>query len=373
MIDKMRIGIDFHSAEDEGSGNCVYIRNLVDGLIQKSQEDEFFLYVTDRTHNYYKRFEDVNNVHLCSIGSTNFLIRFIVLGIKTFINKIDLLFVQYAAPFVYRGKLVVTVHDISFIHFPNCFNKLELFYHNILIPINIKRAYKVLTVSEFSRQDIIKHYLVPDNKVKAISNGVNRIFKSMPDLEKARAVLNGYNIFGKFILFVGRINSRKNVIALIKAFNNLKNSSKISHKLIIIGKNDFLSEVIKNEIKNCLHKNEIIMLGYVLEEHLPSFYNLADLFVYPSLYEGFGLPVLEAMSCGCPVITSKNSSLPEVAGAAGILIDPLNVEELANAMMKVINNSEFRKDMVKKGIEHAGKFSWEKAAQETLEVFRSYC
>jgi glycosyltransferase involved in cell wall biosynthesis len=366
----MRIGIDFHTAEREGSGNCTYIRNLVESLIKIDKENEYFLYITNINYPYYKRFRKDGNVYLCSTKSNNPFIRIPLLGIRTFIDKIDILHVLYIAPPIHRGKLVLTIHDVSFLHFPECFRKLENIRQKILIPGNIKKADKVLTISKHSKKDITENYNVTDNKVKITYLGVKTIFKAVENLKDKSEFLKEHGICGKFIFFLGRIDARKNIFALIKAFMSLKQQKQIPYQLVIAGKKDFLTKSMQKEIDMSNYKKDIIFAGYLSEETLPIFYNFAEVFVYPSLYEGFGLPCLEAMACGCPVISSNCSSIPEVVGDAGILTDPCDVDKLASAIYKVVSNRELKLKMKKKGLQQAEKFKWENTARETLEIYK---
>ena len=178
-----------------------------------------------------------------------------------------------------------------------------------------------------------------------------------------------YSITGSFILFVGNISPRKNILALLQAFNKLKKRG-IKHKLVIAGKKDQRYEQVLKTLNELNLGGEVIFTGYVPEEDLPKLYNAADLFVYPSLYEGFGLPILEAMACGTPVVASNVSSLPEVAGDAGLLVNPQDVDALTNAMYKVLTDDKLKESLIDKGLERAKFFSWEKTARETLEVYK---
>jgi len=366
----MRIGIDFHSAEREGSGNCTYIRNLVEKLVIIDKENEHFLYVTDINYPYYEKFKNIKNAHLYMIRLSNPFVRIPLLGIRTFIDKIDILHVQYVSPPIHRGKLVITIHDISFLHFPECFRKFERFRQRILIPINIRKADKILTVSKYSQEDIMKNYNVLRSKVIVTYDGVKPIFKTLNNLAGTDKILGSYKISEKFILFVGRIDVRKNISTLIQAFMLLKEKEKIPHQLVIVGKKDFLPKHMQRVIEVSQHSKDIIFTGYLPEEHLPLFYNTADVFVYPSLYEGFGLPCIEAMACGCPVISSNISSIPEIVDNAGLLVNPQHVEELSTAIYKVISNTELKKELRDKGLKQASQFTWDKTALQTLEVYK---
>lgn len=367
----MRIGIDFHSAERDGSGNCTYIRNLVENLIKIDRKNEYFLYVVNIGHPYYEKFKNIDNVHLCPTLTNNPFVRIPLLGLKTILDQIDVLHVQYIAPPIYAGKLVVTIHDVSFLHFPKCFRKFELYRQKILIPINIKRSDKIITVSDYSKKDIINKYNIKEDKVVVTYNGVNPIFKHLDNSFEKKKVLEKYGIKKEFILFVGRVDARKNVPALIKAFLALKKEKNIPHQLVIVGKKDFLPNYIQKEIETSICNADIIFSGYLSEEDLLLFYNLASVFVYPSLYEGFGLPCLEAMACGCPVVSSNISSIPEIVGDAGLLVNPFSIDEIMNSIYKIISDSELRDKLRDKGLKQAVQFNWESTALRTLEFYKS--
>ena len=180
-------------------------------------------------------------------------------------------------------------------------------------------------------------------------------------------IFKKYQLPRSYLFYVGNISKHKNVDKIIEAFKKIK--SKTNYKLVIAGKLSFGSKDIKKKIKDLDLQDDVIFTGYVPEEDLPALYNGASLFVYPSFYEGFGLPPLEAMQCGCPVITSNTSSLPEVVGNAGIMVDPNDVDELAKQMERVLTNKKLQQKMRKAGLKQAKKFSWEKCARETLKVY----
>ncbi len=364
----MRLGIDFHLAEREGTGNCTYMRNLVESLVKMDTTHEYFLYVTDSGYPYFRVFDGYKRVHLRPMGVKSPLLRIPLLGLMTFRDRIDILHANYYGPPLFRGKLILTVHDLSFISIPECFTTFERVKDEVLIPRNIRKASKVLTVSEYSKMDIIKNYHIDPDHVEVGYNGANPIFVPVEDREAALSVVRGYGVTGEFILYVGRLNKRKNLVSLVKAFTMLKETRNIPHQLVVCGIRDFLPQDEVDAINSSPYKGDIIFTGYLPEEHLPLFYGIAHAFVYPSLYEGFGLPCLEAMRCGCPVVSSNLTSLPEVVGDSGILVNPLDVNELAEAVWRVISNPELRSEMVRKGLERAKLFTWENTAKKMLEV-----
>ncbi len=367
----MKIGIDAHAAEKDGTGNCTYIRNLLLELKEIDKENEYIFYVTDINHPFYKNFSQNEKLKIKQLPiKTPFLRIPIFLAKETFKDSLDILHVQYISPPFFKGKLVVTIHDLCFLHFPESFSKFEVFRSKILIPFTAKKADKVITGSNFSKNDIISNYKINSQKIEVIPYGVSSNFKPIKNEEKIKNVLKKYNISGEYILTVGRLNPRKNLLSLVKAYNILKKNKKIPHKLVIAGKEDYNSkETIKFVKKMDCYKN-IIFTGFVRDEDLPYLYNGADIFVYPSLFEGVGLPVLEAMSCGIPVITSNTTALKEIIGNAGIAINPFNIDEIAQAIFQIISDRNLKSDYIKKAFIRAKEFSWKLTAQKTLKIYK---
>jgi len=214
-------------------------------------------------------------------------------------------------------------------------------------------------------------YGAAPEKIVVGYNGVNPAFQPPADgaaRAEADRVLGGYGINKAFILYIGRLNRRKNLHILIDAFNRIKKDGRYEQQLVIVGRRDYLPAADMEMISSSPFYRDIVFTGYLPDEHLPLAYGRADVFVYPSLFEGFGLPCLEAMACGCPVVTSNTTSLPEVVGDAGILIDPLNAGEIAAAMVAVLSDPARRAAMAAKGLERAKLFTWRHTATKMLEI-----
>lgn len=257
---------------------------------------------------------------------------------------------------------VITVHDITPVLFPETQNRMHVFHHKYILPSILKRADAIITDSENSRQDILRYYRINEKKVRAIYLGVDESYR--PASEKSNFVKS---IAGPYILNVGTLEPRKNLTTLVRAFRLAKEEG-LPHKLVITGIKGWGNTGIETEIKGI--GRDVVLAGYVAQEELPSLYSHADLFVYPSLYEGFGLPPLEAMACGTPVITSNISSLPEVVGDAAITVEPTDERKLSEMILKVLGDAELKGSLKKRGIERAKLFSWEKTAEETLKVYK---
>jgi glycosyltransferase involved in cell wall biosynthesis len=227
----------------------------------------------------------------------------------------------------------------------------------------------IIADSQNTKNDCIKYLGIPEEKIKVIYLAPDSIYQPINNKQEIREqVCKKYNIEFPFILYTGTLEKRKNIPILIKAFYKLKKMG-ISHKLLIVGKKGWKYDDIFKTIKTLNLQKDIMFTGYVPKEDLVKFYNLADLFVYPSLYEGFGLPPLEAMACGCPVITSNTSSLPEVVKDAGIMFNPYCVDELVKIMYEVLIDESLRIELSRKGLERAKLFNWRKTAEETWKVY----
>lgn len=266
---------------------------------------------------------------------------------------------------------VMNIYDLTFIKYPNYIDSVVKTYTE-----RVKRCLQwtdlVLTISESSKKDIIEYLNVEPEKVY-VTPLASRYYPNYLSEEVAQRLEKqaNYDFSKPYLLFVSTIEPRKNINTIITAFNFLKEKYKIEHQLILIGKKGWNYEPIFAAIENSPWKNQIHHLNYLSNELVALFYSKADVFVYPSYYEGFGLPVLEAMTLGAPVVTSNTSSIPEVTGDAAILIDPNDSIQLAEAILKIISDSHLRQKLVNKGKERAKLFSWEKTAKETLKAYRT--
>lgn len=262
---------------------------------------------------------------------------------------------------------VMSVMDLSYIYFPELFKKKDLIQLRYMGGRAIKRAKKILTISEFTKKEIIEHYKYPKENIFVTYPGLNPIFSDIHDTD-AR-ILKKYNIKNLYLLFIGTLQPRKNILRLIAAFDSLK-QEKLD--LVIIGKKGWLFEPILKAISKAKKKDSIHLLNFVPDRDLPGFYENAECFVLPSLYEGFGLPVLEALHFGCPVVVSNTSSLPEVAGNAAIYVDPENIQDIARGIASAVQlKPEERRKIIQAGYKQAKKFTWENCAKETLAVVTS--
>lgn len=265
--------------------------------------------------------------------------------------------------------VAISVMDLSFLHFPQTFTKKDVMQLSYWTSYSVKKAAAIFTISEASKSDIIKKYSVPAQKIHVTYPGVRNIVTLKPSLYPMRKLKEKYKINGEYFLFVGTLQPRKNIEKLVEAFSLVKKESANKDlQLVIVGKKGWLYEDILKAPKEYGVSEDVVFLDFVTDEDLPDLYGNAISFVLPSLYEGFGLPVLEAMSYGCPVITSDVSSLPEAGGDAALYVDPKDALDIAKKMNMLLNDKSLRESLIVKGKTQLKKFSWEKAAGQTLEV-----
>jgi len=364
----MRIGIEANAYYKNLVGSGVYARNIINIWRKEKTNKEIVLFANKR-RSEMDLVKKKNILARLLNGIRDILWIQIVLPTMLKKNKIDILFCPaFVSPIFSTCPTIVTIHDMGLLRYPETCDKLSRFYFRTLLFLTKKRINMILTDSDFSKNEISRLLKVPLQKIEVIYAGCDKKFKIIDDLERIKKVKNKYDIHQRFILNVGTLEPRKNIVTLILAFNILKKKELIEHKLVLCGGKGWYYDDIFRKVKKLKLEKEILFTGYVPEDDLPFLYNGAEVFVYPSLYEGFGLPPLEAMSCGCPVVTSNVSALPEIIGDGGILVNPLNTEELAQAILKVIKDRDLRRGLVKRGLERVKMYSWEKTAKEIFTL-----
>jgi len=285
-------------------------------------------------------------------------------------EKLDIFFSPTHYLPIYSPFLsAISIMDLSYIHFPQLFKKRDLYQLKFWTKLSVRKAKIIFTISNASKSDIIKIYGVPKKKVAVTYPGIKEENIKHEALSM-KDVKDKYGIEGEYILFVGTLQPRKNIKKLIEAFSKLStfNSQLSTLNLVVVGKKGWMYEEILGAPKKFGIEDKVKFLDFVTDEELQALYKNALCFILPSLYEGFGLPVLEAMQNGCPVITSNISSLPEAGGDAALYVDPQDVNDIADKIQKVISNQKLRDDMMEKGYKQVKKFSWEKTARETLKA-----
>jgi len=398
----MRVGIDCRTILNPGYGEAAgvghYTFFLVNNLLKIDKKNEYVL--------FFDNLLSKNAAEEMIAGAPNVKIKFFPFHqYKHYLpfafshlltasairkEKLDVFHSPaYILPLAYRGKSVITVHDLAIYKnpkwFPGDFLTGQLFSTKTLVPKSLKKTTKIIAVSEYTKKDITEIFKINPGKVEVVYEGVE--FRNLPGKSETACGVESevcfedlklkYGLKDDYILFLGTIEPRKNISALVRAFCDLVSKNKnLENKkqLILAGARGWKYEKVFKEIEGCQEKlgkrSEVKYIGYVPGREKFTLMKGAACFVFPSFYEGFGLPVLEALSLGVPTITSDKASLPEITGGAAILIDPENVSEICVALEKILTDKNFREDLGKKGVEQAKKFSWKKCAEETLEVYK---
>jgi glycosyltransferase involved in cell wall biosynthesis len=368
----LRIAIDAHSVGTGLGGNESYATNLIEALAEIDQTNRYTLYVTKREA--VERFG--NRWPNFSVRSTlphTPLIRIpLTLSAELRRNPVDVLHVQFTAPPFSPCPVVVSIHDLSFEHLPQTFKWRSRKQLRITVRRTARQASQVMALSEYARNDIVKTYQVSPDKISVIPLAAGNQFRPVRDEEELQRVRQTYGIEGEYMLSVGAIQPRKNLGRLVAAYSHLRGAKPEGKlpKLVLAGKCAWLYDETLRAIEELELSDSIILTGYVPESDLPALYSGALCFVYPSYFEGFGLPPLEAMQCGVPVIVGDRTSLPEVVGDAAVLVDPFDVNALAAAIEKVVSDSNLRAKLSVQGLARAKLFEWRETARQTLAVYQ---
>jgi len=374
----MRIAIDLTSLPTQLVGVGSYAKNLITSLKKFDRENQYFIFVKKEHSNIFTINQNNINIIYQKNILRNKILRVLweqfILPLYIKRLKIDLLHsIHYTIPLFAGCKVVVTFHDMTFFLYPKKHIFIKRIFFKLFIYISSWRANRLIAVSNNTKKDIIKFLHINNGKIDVVYEIIDSKYRPIKNESAIMKVKNKYKIFNKFILYVGTLEPRKNIVNLIQAYYKLISKNNATHQLVIVGKKGWhYQEIFKIVTKLNLNKGrgKIVFTGYVSEEELPFLYNAADVFVYPSLYEGFGIPPLEAMACGVPVISSDLSSIPEVIGEAGILINPYNIQDIYQALYKLLNDDKLKKELKYKGLKRAQEFSSEKLANETIKVYK---
>lgn len=365
----MRIAIDASTISTQG-GPRTYVLGLLDALLRIDRENDYVVFYNDECH--LGRFPRAKEVVLPGKSPLARLWReHVLLPLACRRERVDLLHCPKSAiPYFQPCPVVVTLHDLIPLRHPETEKLAARLYWRLQIPIAARRSAFIITDSEHARQEIMTDFRVAPENIKAIMLGFDPAMLKPRDSATGAAVRGKYKLPSDYILNVGTIQPRKNLDTLIEAFNRLKKEQRITGKLVLVGRKGWLYDSLFARLKELDIEEEVIFTGFVPDEDLPFIYDGARVFIYLSLFEGFGLPPLEAMACGVPVITSDSTSLPEVVGDAGITVPPTDIALVEEALVKVLDNAAFANTMREMGRARAKLFSWEAAAGETLDIYR---
>ena len=382
----MRIGVDYTSAVRQGAGIGRLTRCIFQALAEIDHENEYRLFAAmgRGQPSNFPTFQPSNlsNFRLKTIPLSDRELNVVwhrlrlPLPVELITGPVDVFHSpDFTLPPVWRARAVLTVHDLSFLRVPECFTGALRRYLERVVPRSVRRADHVIADSHSTKRDLVELLGTPAGKVTVIHSGVEPRFRPIIDRAALGPVRQRYDLPERFIISVGTLQPRKNFATLVEAFARLKSETgnwkpgARSLKLVIAGGRGWLYEEIFARVEALGLQGDVLFPGFVADEDLPALYNLAEAFVLPSLYEGFGLPPLEAMACGTPVVTSNVSSLPEVVGDAGLMVEPADVESLAVAIERVLEDGGLRREMVQRGLARAKEFTWERAARRLLGIY----
>ena len=401
----MKIAIDIRPLlEEKHTGVQEYLTGLLGQFLKLDRKNEyiFFYSVQKKIKNQKSKIKNIiqsmssRTIEDSKIKHIQIPNKFLNISLKFFnrpyldklVGGVDVFFTPNMnfVPVSKNCRKVITFHDLSFERHPDFFSLKRRLWHKFINPKKqAKTANAIIAVSQSTKDDLVELYKIQPEKIKVIYSGINKQSQK-PKAEsrnyksKIKSIQNKYHLPEKFILYLGTIEPRKNIVGLIKAFELLKSNfpknlpnplykkGNNKYKLVIAGPKGWLYKDVFDSMRKSKYKKDIIFTGFIDQKDKQYFYELAELFVYPSFYEGFGFPPLEAMAQGAPAITSNISSLPEAIGDAAIMIDPYNINEIAQAMEMVLTDEALREKLKEKGIKQVEKFSWQKCARETLEI-----
>ncbi len=377
----MRVGIDICRLTDPMTGVGNYIRNLVLGLAAVDQRNQYVLYPYFDTC-FPKRYKELAeflpdqiNFTLHGIDKNELLVKLMWCKLKlpkeSQLASVDVTHsTNIAGPRLRKSKLVVTVHDCSFIREPAWHKAGNLEYSNRALNQTVKRADLIITPSKYSADELVEFHPQTKDRVRVTAEAVHESFQPPGPGFDPWVIKSKYELARPYLLYVGTLEPRKNLVGLIKAYQRLLLEGECPCDLVLAGGRGWKAEPIIDAIKQPENQGRLHWLGYVPGEDLAPLYQAAHAAVYPSLYEGFGLPILEAMSCGAPVLTSPLTSLPEVGGDAVLYADPYDEQDLAQAMKRIMTDSALCGELRTQGLKRAGLFSRKRMGEETLAVYR---
>lgn len=366
----MKIGIMLRHYEQQEGGVKVYTKKLLPLLFTMGSRHKYVLiYQNPKLLGTYASYPNVEEVVSTLPGTV--LWDQIAVPLIARRHGLDLIFnPKFTVPFFTRSKTMFVLHGSEWFEIPEHFKRHDQFYFNLFVPLYCRSADAFVAVSNAVKADVVRHTGVAAAKVFPIHNGFDPdVFKPVRDPVQLEAVRRKYNLPKHFILWAGQIESRKNVARLIRAFARM--TDEIPHSLVLAGEQRWNSSAELRTAREVGVESRILLPGWITHADLPAVYSLAELYAFPSLYEGFGIPLLEAMACGTPIVTATTCAAPEVTDGAACLVDPLSVEDIAAGIRRTLFDQDLRRQLIARGLERARDFSWRKCADEVLAVFNT--
>ena len=384
----MKIGIDARFlTHPQRGGFKTYSENLISALAEIDEDNSYFLYL-DRPPSHHTKLPKQHNFEYRVIPG-----KLPIIGMPTreqvnlpYIatkDRVDLFHSPcLSAPLGLKCALSVTIHDMIWFSYQytetspvSLKRKLMNWYYYIIPQLAARKSSLILTVSKASKDRITRELGVPDEKVIVTYEGINQNFRQISNVDELRRIRMKYNLSSDYIMGIGSADPRKNISGLVQAYAHLPVNLKTAYQLVIIWTNTYLTKVLKRQVEDLGLNERVRFLSQVSDEDLVLLYNGASLFAYPTLREGFGLPLLEAMACGTPVIAANNSSIPEIVGDAAILVNDVNpkgnCEELSQKIGQILSNTALQETLTRRGLKQATLFTWYRCARETIDAYRS--
>jgi len=365
----MRIGVHAAGLLSRRTGRESYVQSLLAALARVDGENEYHVFVTPSNRRLFERPEP--NFRTVEVRlprmPTRRLWEIAYVRLAPAVRRLDIVhLMESPLPFYQPSKALATVHDVLPLLYPQLFPLKGRIYYRKALTAGAKRLRAVIASSEHTKRDMVDHLRIEPSRIRVIYPAVDARFAPIDDEDAVAAVRRRYNLPERFILYVGTLEPRKNLLRLIAAYHRLRETG-LSEALVLAGGRGWLCDDVIDAAKA---QEGVHLTGFIADEDLPALYNAASLFVFPSLYEGFGSPPLEAMACGLPVVCSNTSSMPEVVGDAALLVDPEDEGSIAEAMWEAAHDETLRHRMRDAGLARARLFSWDDAARQTLDVYR---
>ena len=376
--DKIQVAVEIQPALEDHTGVGWYLHELLNNIDRSEIEiiGNYFNFLN--RHDYSKSLSNLdlkyNKLQYVPYRIYKILTEKYNVSYNLFFRKkTDVYhFTRYILPNNIKGKVILNIYDLVFEKYVETMESKNRESFKRSFYKSVKRADQIITISESSKNELVEILKVPENKIHIVQPGIDFQKFNTKNSEVTKNVILKYSLPEDYILYLGTLEPRKNISSIIRAYGSLRNNNKITEKLVIAGKKGWLFSEIFDLIKSLDLGNEVILTDYVDESDKPAIYQNAKLFVFPSLYEGFGMPILEAMAAGIPVITSNTSAMPEVVGDAAILVNPLSIEEISEAMLELMNNDKLSNELISKGFDQCKKFTWSNSANKLVEIYKKY-
>lgn len=364
----MRIGFDGRFIRHRQTGNGMFTQQLVEGLARLDDKNRYVVYMLE--DNPFIKKDNFHLKQMSRLHARSHLRFLLTFPLEFYRNPVDIFHAIYSVPLRTRSRIVLSLVEFSWFTRPEYFPRLLLSQFRMMTRLSIRRADRIITPTHIGKEQVLDYFGLPEEKVEVIHFGFNEFFLEPCAPEDIDRVKQRHGITGDYILTAGDLHPRKNLVRTIEAFNWLKETQKVPHSLVLVGKDSWQAEQVHREASACSASDSIIFTGYVPLEELRALYQGATVFAFPSLDEGFGLPVHEAMASRVPVIVSDRGALPEVAGDAAVFVDPLSVEDIACAVYRVLDSPTVREELIKKGLKQIKAFSWEQSCRKTMRLYQ---